>query len=467
MENDSKNPNSQENFIHKSQRILFGSTRNTIITIIVVIILAYLAVQVFGNKSTKVQYQTTQVQRNTVISTVTENGNVASISQATVGSPTTGIIEDIYVKDGDIVAQGQNLFKVKSTATAQEIASAYAAYENAVVTANTASQNKTLNQTTLEKDRAAVIAASSAVTTMQNNINVSAVNPATKQAYTQNDIDAINSALTSAREQFAADEQKYLQSDQNITSANASENSSWLAYQATQDSIVTAPISGTVANIALQVGDGITASSGNLSSELSNSTSSTANSPVLSIGNFTTPYIKVQATEVDVPNIHAGQQATITLDAFPGKTFVGKVEQVDTIGTNASGVITYNVYVSFLAPLSTIKPGMSASVIIQTGRKDNVLTVPNAAIQTTSGQTTVRVLNNGQVTTVPVTTGIASDTQTEITSGLSEGQTVVIGTISSTSQTSGSTSPFSGGLRIGGGFGGGGRGGGGGGGRGG
>ncbi len=113
------------------------------------------------------------------------------------------------------------------------------------------------------------------------------------------------------------------------------------------------------------------------------------------------------------------------------------------------------MFVSFLAPLATIKPAMSASVIIQTNRKDNVLMVPSAAVQTTGGQSVVKVLNNGQISTVPVTTGISSDTDTEITSGLSEGQSLVIGSSLISSQTGSSSSPFSA-LRFGGRFGGGG-----------
>lgn len=425
--------------------------------IAIVLLIGWFSVsRILAASSNKPKYQTAQVQKGSIISTVNESGNVTSTSQAGVGSPTTGIVEEIYVKDGDTVTQGQNLFKVKSIASAQEIASAWSAYQTALVGANTSSQNKIIDQATLEKDRQAVISASSAVITMQNNVNTSTSNPTTKLPYTQNDMDALNSALTSARETFAADEQKYNQSGQNIGAASASVNSAWLAYQATQDSVVTAPIPGTVANIAIKAGDQVTASGGNLSSNASATTTSSSNA-ILAIGNYDTPYVKVQASEVDITKIQARQKATMTLSAFSGKTFVGNVDQVDTAGTVTSGVVTYNVYVTFVAPPSDIKPGMSASVTIQTARKDDVLTVPTAAIQTANGQSTVRVLKNGKVSSVPVEIGIASDTDTEVTSGLSEGDTVVTGTVSTASAAGGSTiSPFGRSL---GGFGGGGGGG--------
>jgi len=102
---------------------------------------------------------------------------------------------------------------------------------------------------------------------------------------------------------------------------------------------------------------------------------------------------------------------------------------------------------------------MAIDAKIITNVKDNVLLVPSAAVVTTNGETTVRVLKNGVMSSVPVTVGDSNDTQTEITSGLNEGDTVVTAVIggATTTATTG-TSPFSalGGNR---GFGGGGGGG--------
>jgi membrane fusion protein, macrolide-specific efflux system len=155
---------------------------------------------------------------------------------------------------------------------------------------------------------------------------------------------------------------------------------------------------------------------------------------------------------VDIPKIKAGQKAVITLDAFTGKTYVGEVENVDSVGTNNSGVVTYNVYLKFISPPADIKPGMTTTAVITIDRKDNALTVPSAAIQTTNGESLVRVLKNGQVSQVTVETGISSDSSTEIISGLSEGDTIITSTYSSQSSSSSnqSTSLFSGNRGFGG-----------------
>lgn len=462
MEKDNKikKTPSRDSIISRTKMLLFRSRKRTIITIAVAAGVLFFAWQAFGQQKQPAAYQTAQVQKGTIIQTVSESGNVTSNSQAGVGSPTTGIIEEMYVKDGDTVTQGENLFKVKSTASAQEIASAWSVYQTSLSNANTANTNKITTQATLEKDRQAVLSAQDAVDQMNANGGIHGTNPTTKNTYTQNEIDAITSTLTSSRETFTADEAKYNQSGQSIAAANAAQNSASLAYQATQDSVVTAPVAGTVANVTVRVGDQITASGGNLSSNNANAaTTASSTNAVLSIGNYLQPYIKVQASEVDVPNIHAGQKATVTLDAYSGKTFVGTVDQVDTSGTISSGVVTYNVFVIFIAPPDNILPGMTASVTIQTARKDDVLTIPSAAVQSTNGQSTVRVLKNGKASSVDVTTGLTSDTDTEITSGLSEGDTVITGQ-SGTSSSNGSTgtSPFGRSIGgFGGGIGGGGR----------
>src|SRR6185437_10135629 len=99
------------------------------------------------------------------------------------------------------------------------------------------------------------------------------------------------------------------------------------------------------------------------------------------------------------------------------------------------------------------------TAVIQTNRKDDVLYVPTSAIQSVGGASYVRVMQNGNITQVPVSTGIASDSDTEITSGLTSGQTIITAEITTAGKAQQTTSPFGGsGFGAGGarGFGGGG-----------
>jgi len=394
--------------------------------IIVILIFAGIGVwQFFGKKQSQAQYQTSTVQKGQIISTLSESGSISTTSQATINSPTDGIIQEVYVKDGDSVNAGDKLVSIRSTATPQQQQQAYASYLSAQNSLNSAKSQMDSLQAALFKANQAFI----------NDKGIS--NPT--------DQDKSDPVYIEENATWLQAEANYNNQQGVINQSQTSLNSALLAYQATQDSVVTAPIAGSVANISVNVGSNVAASS-NTTSSSSSTSSTTGNSALLKIGDFTNPIVSVQASEVDVPQIKAGQKATITLDAFTGKTYVGTVENVDSVGTNSSGVVTYNVYLTFVSPPSDIKPGMTATAVIETARKDNVLTVPTTAIQTSNSQSYVRVLKNGQVSQVSVETGISSDTDTEIVSGLSEGDTVVtsVVTTSTSSSSSSSTSPFSG-----------------------
>ena len=156
-----------------------------------------------------------------------------------------------------------------------------------------------------------------------------------------------------------------------------------------------------------------------------------------------------QATlnEVDVVNVKVGQQATITFDALPDMTLTGKVSEVDTIGTVSQGVVSYNVQVALDVSNAQVRPGMSDTVAIITNVKQDTLLVPNAAITTKGNATYVQVLGaDGTPAQVEVTTGLANDTQTEILSGIKEGDKIVTKTVTS-STTTVTTPSSSGGLR--------------------
>jgi len=416
----------------------------------------------FSSQKPATQYQTAQAAKGTLIISVSASGNAAGANTATVTTQATGVVSHIYVSNGDTVQAGEKIADITPDVSSQQRqAQAYATYLTALNTSQNAGINQVESQATLEKDRAAILSAASAVTAMQNNVNTSQSNPATKQAYTQNDIDAINSALTSARETFTADESKYNNSGTSISAGSSSVTSAWLAYQQTLP-VVTAPITGTINDISLQEGVIVSNINGTTSSSSTTSTSSSSNTTsqsqtVALINTSGTPQVTVNLSEVDVPNVTIGDRATLTFTAYSGKTFTGKVTSINTAGSVSSGVTTYPTIITLDDPTAKIFPNMSVTANIITKTSDNVLLVPVAAVQNSNGASYVRELKNGVVTQVPVTVGDSSTSDTEVTSGISEGESVITSIILPTT-TSGSsgTSIFSGitGGR-GGGFGGG------------
>ncbi len=159
--------------------------------------------------------------------------------------------------------------------------------------------------------------------------------------------------------------------------------------------------------------------------------------------------------EADAIKIAVHQTATITLASLPNTEVRGVVTAVAAVSTVVNNVVTYPVTINLISPPSTLKDGMTAqvSVIVQTA--SNVLELPSAAITTTGSVSTVQVKVKGVPTTTPVTLGLVGSSFTQITSGVTEGETIVEPTASvSAATTTGATTTrgFGGG---GGGFGGG------------
>jgi macrolide-specific efflux system membrane fusion protein len=238
---------------------------------------------------------------------------------------------------------------------------------------------------------------------------------------------------------WLAAEAKYKNQQKVINQAQIALNAAWLAYQQASP-IIYAPISGTVTGLSLQPGTVLVAQA---------NTSGTATAQkIASIRTNAAAQLSVNITEVDITKIKIGDKATVTLDALPGKTYTGKVVSIDTIGMISSGVTNYPAVIGLDTEVPAILPNMAVNVQIITKVLDNVILVPNAAVQTTNGQTTVRVMRNGQVAGVEVEVAGSNETQTGLASGINEGEVVVTSALSSTrtsqTQRQGTSSVFGG-----------------------
>ncbi|MFZ1719906.1 MAG: efflux RND transporter periplasmic adaptor subunit [Candidatus Moraniibacteriota bacterium] len=153
---------------------------------------------------------------------------------------------------------------------------------------------------------------------------------------------------------------------------------------------------------------------------------------------------KISLNEVDAARVHTGDTSILTVDALSGQSITGTVSKIDTIGTVTQGVVYYNAEISFSNTPELLRPGMSVSAGITVAEKKGVLIVPNSAIKKTdTGESFVQTQRKGTgrvpQTTVgntlnleqkTIETGIGNDTQTEVTSGLSEGESIVTQIIS-------------------------------------
>lgn len=398
----------------------------------VVVVTLFIVWQVVSPKTARPQYQTATVTRGTLITTVSSSGSVSVANKVSVTTQASGAIDEVYVQNGDTVSAGQTIATVKLDQSGQQKqAAAWASYLSAQNTLNSAQAT----QYTLQN--AEFVA------------NQKFMNDAVANGKPTDD-----PLYVEEQASWLAAEAAYKNQAGVISQAESALQSASLSYQAVS-STITAPISGTITDLTLTPGMQISGSNGNTS----NSTTTTTDSgqAIASIKTGGTPVVSINIAEVDIPKVKVGQNATLTFDALPNQTFTGKVIGINTTGAVSSGVTTYPATIALDTASDNILPNMSATANIITKIDDNVLMVPSAAVQVGSNGSTVRVLQNGKITIVPVTTGDVSDTDTEITSGLSEGETVVTAVISPTTTTSSgaTSSPFSG-IGGRGGFGGGG-----------
>lgn len=400
--------------------------RNKVFVIIGIIILLLVLFSAFQNANSQPKYVTSIAKKADIVQLVSETGNINTSGRADVYSNTTGIIDEIYVDNGMDVATGDSLFSVRSTASEAEKAQTYAAYQSALSAQTTATQGGPGNDAFMWTKQQVVLDAKNA----KNYKDTHTKNPATNADYTDLEKQSIDAAVVQAEKDFRAAEQKYKESGVSVTASNAQVHSTWLAYLATQSSLVYAPTYGTIANLTLNVGDNVTAGTGMASAGLTAQTSAlNTSSPVLTIANLKNNYtIKISLNEVDIPKLKRGQDAIITVDAFSDKRFEGSVNQVDAVGTNNAGVVTYNVNIAIANPIPELKPGMTASVDIEVDKAKNVLSVPNSAVKPYKGGRAVRIvdLKTKKLIFVPVVVGVKGEDKTQILKGIKDGQEVIV-----------------------------------------
>jgi HlyD family secretion protein len=138
--------------------------------------------------------------------------------------------------------------------------------------------------------------------------------------------------------------------------------------------------------------------------------------------------VRADVDEIDVANVAVGQAVQFTLDAFPGKSFTGKVTLVASAPSQRQGSTTYTTLVSFERPADLyLRPGMAANLTITSLSRSNVLLVPNRALENIGlGKYVTRVRADGSLEKAPVETGLSNADQTEIISGLNEGDRLSI-----------------------------------------
>ncbi len=350
-----------------------------------------------SNSAGAAQYTVAAVEKGTISASVSGSGNVTVDQQATIDPTISGTVTDLSVSVGDTVKKGQVLFSIENDQLDVSLANAAVSLkqaENAVFNAN------------ISKDQARDAYKTRTGTALNKNI--------------------LTQKIESARAGIVI-------AEQNLAAAK-------LSYQKTLDDAskrrVTSPIDGTVNEINIKNGDDLG----------SNSSSSSKVTPII-VGDLSTVKASISVNEVDISKVALGQKVMMTFSALDGLALSGTVEKMDSLGTVASGIVTYTVTIGFDAPDERVKPGMSVSASIIYDVKSDTIIVPNSAVKRDASGSYVQILFDNVPERKAVEVGLSNSTSTEILKGLDVGEKVVTKTTHANATTTNASSGSSG-VRI-------------------
>jgi HlyD family secretion protein len=273
-------------------------------------------------KATTYTFETDVAKTGSVRNTVTATGTVQADTTVSVGTQVSGVINKVYVDFNSVVKKGQLLAELDKTPLQTQVSQAQAALDD--------SKSEVQFQTaTFERNKSL----------FEKNLIAKADFDQAKYNY-----DKAMAALKTAQAGY----------DKAIVNLNYAS--------------ITAPISGVILNRAIDQGQTVAAS---------------FNTPTLfTIGNDLN-HVQVQANvdEADIGMVRSGQPVEFTVDAFPAATFDGEVRQVRLQPVVTNNVVTYTVIVNAPNPEKKLMPGMTANITVLVQEADSVLVIPGRALR--------------------------------------------------------------------------------------
>lgn len=330
----------------------------------------------------QVTYTKDKVTRGDISTSITATGTIEPVTKVEVGTQVSGIISKIYVDYNSVVKKGQVIAELDKTNLLSELASAKSQLANA---------QSDLDYQQANYDRYAALFE--------------------KGLVSANDYEQARLSFEQARQQIVIQKQNVAKAQTNLGYAT-----------------ITSPIDGVV--LSREVEEGQTVASAMTTPTLFNIAQDLTDMRVIA-----------DVDEADIGGVKEGQRVTFTVDAFPDDVFGGNVTQVRKEATTESNVVTYEVVIS--APNKDLKllPGLTANVTVFTAERNGVLTIPSKAlrfapnttlltneqsVEDCDAKTKVWTYDGKTFRAKGIETGLNGGTTVEVTSGLSEGDEIVV-----------------------------------------
>jgi HlyD family secretion protein len=427
--------------------------------VLLVLIVAFLVPRLTTGDASANALETAPVRRGTLLATVSATGAISPLREAQMAFSATGPLTQLNVKSGDEVRAGQVLAQLDTRALEYQLAQAEASLAAAQAKLD---QLKNPSPADVAAAQASVASAEAALAQLQkptpNDVMIAKADLDRAQAaldQAQAAYDRIGGstnpyiamspqaltlqqATSDYRRALAVFNSKVNPSDSQLKQAQATleqarsqllrlTNPTPNDLQAAQSSvdqaraardlakaqvdnaILRAPFDGLITHVDFDLGSFIP-----------------AGRTLLGVADTSQLLVKLNIDETDISRVQVGQEVNIGLDAYPDATINAKVTDLAAAATTIQGVVNYVATVSLNPTQVPVKIGMTANANIVVANKPNVLLVPNLAIRAANNTHYVTVQTApGKTESVEVKLGLANDQETEVLSGLSEGQQVV------------------------------------------
>jgi HlyD family secretion protein len=352
--------------------------------------------------------------RGDVAKSVVATGKVQPITKVEVKSKASGIVEKWILDANAPVHKGEVLAQLDRVEILAQVEAQRAQLQAAEANVKTAEADVAQDQVTAAAPDLPMYAA--ALKRNQEMARQGVVSQQTLENADRDYLSMLNKQKV-ATATVQVDRAKLKQAQAQVAEAQASlkQLEEQLSY-----TTITSPINGVVLSRDVEVGDAV-------SSILVLGSTATL---VFTLGDITKVYVDGKVDEADIANVYMGQPARIRIESFKNKVFNGKVTRIAPLGVEKDNVTTFSVRVSIDNPNGEIKANMTANAEILIEEHKNVLTVPEQAVSYDAKKHAFVNIPAKQakdgMSKVPVTVGLANGSNTEILSGIKEGDKVVL-----------------------------------------
>lgn len=317
-----------------------------------------------GSDAKALAWQTARVERGSLIAAVSATGSITPVASVSVGSQVSGLIQQVLVdfnhevRQGDIIARlDPETFRhrVRQAEADLDAARAQVLVQQSQVNARRADIQRvevSMGEARRDAERKSDLHRRGFISVAERDRAESLVRT------TEQDLLTARAALEVALAQVK-------NSEAIVNQREAALDASRVDLERT---VIRSPVDGVVIKRSIDAGQTVAAS---------------LQAPELFViaRNLRDMQVDTSIDESDITRIRPGLVASFTVDAFPGRNFEGRVEQVRKAAQNVQNVITYVVVVRFANNDGSLLPGMTANVRIVTERRDDILKVANSALR--------------------------------------------------------------------------------------